>query len=255
MASENQGENTELSRKIVLAETQIESKPDSVESNFRYFGYLARYRTLIQASTRYLGYTSDVGEAFRPIVHPVVVRSAYAISWLYLLADVSYEGYKSHQVKPDPATTGLMVVKRSVFQGVATMLLPAVTIHSVVKYSAPLFQKGPNRLKQWGPTILGLGAVPFLPFLFDHPVEKVVDTAFDLIEEKYLEKSDAEKTPALSPSDPTYNSKQAAVVEQIDNIIAKEQRKQNEREEREIQNAQIQQKERQIEKKQNEKKN
>ena len=28
--------------------------------------------------------TSDVGEAFRPVVHPYIVTGAYAVSWAYL---------------------------------------------------------------------------------------------------------------------------------------------------------------------------
>jgi fission process protein 1 len=72
-----------------------EGKFDSLEGNARYLAYAGRLRTALAASTRYLAYTSDVGEAFRPIVPPVVVTAAYGISWLYLGLDVGYEGYKS----------------------------------------------------------------------------------------------------------------------------------------------------------------
>lgn len=42
----------------------------------------------------------------------------------------------------------------TVFQGLASIVLPAVTIHSAVKYSAPLFLKSQNpRIKGWGPTV------------------------------------------------------------------------------------------------------
>ena len=34
--------------------------------------------------TASLHQTSDVGEAFRPIVPPSIVKAAYGISWLYL---------------------------------------------------------------------------------------------------------------------------------------------------------------------------
>ena len=41
-----------------------------------------------------------------------------------------------------------------VFQGLASIVLPAITIHSAVKYSAPLFLKSQNpRIKGWGPTV------------------------------------------------------------------------------------------------------
>lgn len=37
----------------------------------------------------------------------------------------------------------------------------------------------------------GLAIVPVLPFLFDHPVEKVTDAVFDWIEEKIVERDNA----------------------------------------------------------------
>lgn len=38
----------------------------------------------------------------------------------------------------------------------------------------------------WGPTVLGLSAVPALPYLFDKPVEHVTDKLFELIEQAYV---------------------------------------------------------------------
>lgn len=78
-----------------LTEKVVEGKLDSLEGNARYLAYAGRLRTALVASSRYLAYTSDVGEAFRPIVPPLVVTAAYGISWLYLGLDVGYEGYKS----------------------------------------------------------------------------------------------------------------------------------------------------------------
>ena len=74
-----------------------------------------------------------------------------------------------------------MVVKRGVFQSLASMAFPMITIHSLVKYSAKtIFANVKNaKIKAWGPTSLGLGIVPFLPYLFDHPVEIAVDKIFD----------------------------------------------------------------------------
>ena len=59
------------------------------------------------------------------------------------------------------------------------MGLPAFTIHSVVKYSGKAMKSLKNqRLKTWGPIGLGLGVVPFLPAIFDEPVENAVEWAF-----------------------------------------------------------------------------
>lgn len=79
--------------------------------------------------TKITAYTSDVGEAFRPVVSPWIVRSAYAISWAYVLGDVSYEAKKDYDRNSDTTHVTRTVVKRALFQSVASMALPAFTIH------------------------------------------------------------------------------------------------------------------------------
>ena len=151
-------------------------------------GYMARAQKYLVntfgAGIRYVGYTSDIGESFRPVVSPAIVRAGYGISWAYLIGDVGYEGYKAKMVRGDDNTTvGLLCVRRSVFQALATMALPAFTIHSVVKYTGRMMHNVKNpKVKGWGPTLLGLATVPALPYLFDHPVEYAIDSVFDRIE-------------------------------------------------------------------------
>lgn len=186
--------------------------PDSTDSNVRYAAYATRIRTILLSAHRYVAYTSDIGESFRPVAHPNLVRGAYGVSWMYLIGDVSYEGYKSYwhnQRVLDPKIqlterqekiTGLpateikplapgivppledyrtVMVQRAIFQGLASMGLPAFTIHSVVRYSGRAMKDLKNqRLRTWGPIGLGLAIVPFLPSMFDEPVENAVEWAF-----------------------------------------------------------------------------
>jgi len=168
---------------------------------------------------RYVAYTSDIGESFRPIAHPYLVKGAYGVSWLYLAGDVSHEGYKAYSrnqrvlhpeaypdeqqpaketkdsassardtgifsrmqevaknatstegVKYGGAGTSLtggeivpgripaiedyraVMAQRAVFQAVASMGLPAFTIHSIVRYSGRALKDVKNKtLKTWGP--------------------------------------------------------------------------------------------------------
>ena len=175
---------------------------DSTDSSIRYAAYANRVRTIMLSAQRYVAYTSDIGESFRPIAHPIFVRAAYGISWAYLVGDVSHEGYKAYirnkQVldpKPDPNLPGSQVqapghvpaiddyrarmAERAVFQSIASMGLPAFTIHSIVRYSGQAFKHVKNtRIRTWGPIGLGLAAVPALPFLFDKPVEQATEWVF-----------------------------------------------------------------------------
>ena len=127
---------------------------------------------------RYVAYTSDIGESFRPIAHPYLVKGAYAVSWAYLIGDVSHEGWKAFKrnqklLHPEnnehmkaivdggsekqaltqnttpvkiPAIEDWKAVaaQRAVFQSIASMGLPAFTIHSIVKYSGRALKDAKN---------------------------------------------------------------------------------------------------------------
>jgi len=188
--------------------------PDSTDTSYRYAAYANRIRTIMLSAQRYVAYTSDIGESFRPIAHPWLVRGAYGISWAYLIGDVSNEGYKAYcrnqrLISPTPgktpadATSALVpaspddadapkmeyvpaledyrsvMAQRAVFQSIASMGLPAFTIHSIVRYSGKFLKNAKNpTIRTWGPIGLGLAAVPALPFLFDKPVEEAVEWTF-----------------------------------------------------------------------------
>ncbi|KZT27012.1 hypothetical protein NEOLEDRAFT_1061688 [Neolentinus lepideus HHB14362 ss-1] len=180
-----------------VADNLADKNVDSTDSNIRYLAYGARLRTALFAGQRYLAYTSDVGEAFRPVVNPRIVTAAYGISWLYLAGDVGYEAFKAHRRGPtpleashfsEPTRLGLVVAQRSIFQSVASMALPAFTIHTVVNQAKKAFVNVKNpRVKAWGPTITGIAVVPVLPYLFDHPVETATERAFEWIEKTLIE--------------------------------------------------------------------
>jgi len=189
-------------------DTLADNQVDSTDSQVRYMAYASRLRTALRASTRYIAYTSDIGEAFRPVISPRIVQAAYGISWAYLIGDVSYEAYKAQRQGPtpleaayfsEPTRVGLVAVQRGVFQAVASMGLPALTIHTVVRQSTKLYARTAKsaRVKAWGPTLTGLAVVPLLPFLFDKPVEHVTDVAFDWMKRKWYENRESESKKEL----------------------------------------------------------
>ncbi|KAK4498867.1 hypothetical protein PRZ48_009377 [Zasmidium cellare] len=175
---------------------------ESTDTSVRYAAYASRLRTIMLSAQRYVAYTSDIGESFRPVAHPNLVRAAYGVSWAYLIGDVSYEGYKArirnqrilnpqseedklaaeaHPGRTVPAIEDYRTVmaQRAIFQSVASMGLPAFTIHSIVRYSGRAMKNVKNvKLRTWGPIGLGLAAVPALPYMFDHPVEYATEWVF-----------------------------------------------------------------------------
>lgn len=175
---------------------------ETTDSNVRYAAYASRLRTIMLSAHRYVAYTSDIGESFRPVAHPNWIRAAYGISWAYLVGDVSHEGYKAwkhnqrvlhpeteddRQVAASYAGKGVpaiedyrtVMAQRAIFQGLASMGLPAFTIHSIVRYSGRAMKNVKNvRIRTWGPIGLGLAAVPALPYMFDEPVEHATEWVF-----------------------------------------------------------------------------
>jgi hypothetical protein len=64
----------------------------------RYAAYLARLRSLaapLIRHSRYVAYSSDVGESLRPVISPALVHATYAIAIAYCAADVANEGENS----------------------------------------------------------------------------------------------------------------------------------------------------------------
>ncbi|KAH3673641.1 hypothetical protein WICMUC_003544 [Wickerhamomyces mucosus] len=192
------------------------NEDNSVDSSVRYAAYARRLRTILQASHRYVAYTSDIGESFRPAVPSQIVSLAYGISWAYILGDVSYEAWKAKlrqegryvvglkpwnaapPVNPEAKAAAieadlpdwkLIATERALFQSIASMGLPAFTIHSTVKYATQFANKNIKNatLRLWGPIALGLSVVPILPTLFDKPVEHALGYVFKEIH-GYLKK-------------------------------------------------------------------
>ncbi|KAI9001288.1 mitochondrial 18 KDa protein-domain-containing protein [Trametes punicea] len=174
-------------------DTLADKNVDSTDSDLRYMAYGARLRTALRAGHRYIAYVS-LARCLPSVVHPAVVSAAYGISWLYLAGDVGYETYKAHRRGPtpleaatfsEPTRLSMVAVKRAVFQSVASMALPAFTIHTAVKQAKKAFVNVQNpRVKSWGPTVTGLAIIPILPYLYDKPVEHATDVVFEWIEKQ-----------------------------------------------------------------------
>jgi fission process protein 1 len=156
-------------------------------------GPIHRRTVTSEVPMRYLGYFSDIGESFRPVIPLAAVRSCYGVSWAYCFTDIYLEAQIE---KEDNGVKGSalarIVFERTLFQSIATMALPALTIHTCVHQAQKhLFKNTTNpRIKHLGPTVMGMCVVPFLPFMYDHPVERVLGVFMRNVWPKPKEKSE-----------------------------------------------------------------
>lgn len=148
----------------------------------RYAGYTVGLSRLF----RYLAFTSDFGEALRPVVSKAIVNGTYAVAIGYCFTDVYWEAYKLRQRgyktdKGEPMSMSQLVIERSTFQVVASVALPFAIIHTAVDGTKHMCHKVPSlkRFAKWGPSIVGLSIIPLLPLYLDEPVEHAIEYVFE----------------------------------------------------------------------------
>ena len=166
------------------------------DSEARYLAYAQRVARVLGTSSRYLAFSSDVGEAFRPVVPTQVVRFSYLLTWGYVFSDIGYSTYSAYKLHPDNRDfVKDRAARATSFQLVGSVILPFAIIHTGVKQSSHVFNKlAPNMkfVRTWGPSAVGLSIIPLLPRFVDHPVENAVDYLFKKynpfnLESKFLE--------------------------------------------------------------------
>lgn len=163
---------------------ELNQTVDPNDTKARYLAYLGRLRAIALATTkfvRYTAYASDVGEAFRPVIPAGVVRFTYFISWAYIFGDVGYVTFKANQSGLDEKKVARVATERFVFQSLASLVLPAITIHTTVHAAQRLVKNQALNVRRIVPTVAGLCVVPFLPVMFDNPAEMAVETAFEKV--------------------------------------------------------------------------
>ena len=127
---------------------------------------------------RYMGYANELGEAFRPIFPKLVVPS-YGVSFSYVFFDTYDKASKANvATKGDRKAIAEAAIDTLLWQSFASVIIPGFVIHAVVDAATAgtkKIAKMPRLAKRWGPTALGLLAIP----LIIHPIDHFVDWAMD----------------------------------------------------------------------------
>eukprot|EP00811_Abedinium_folium_P035824 NODE_8586_length_1484_cov_3.745763.p1 GENE.NODE_8586_length_1484_cov_3.745763~~NODE_8586_length_1484_cov_3.745763.p1 ORF type:complete len:246 (+),score=88.20 NODE_8586_length_1484_cov_3.745763:106-843(+) len=193
MAEEVEGLAEEISEVAweEMSEMEVEVE-DAARKTFRVLAYTARVNAIAARSAlttfassgalRYLAFTSDFGEAFRPAVPPGLVNAAYGLSVAYIVGAIVESGYEVRK-RPWPIITETVAHETS-FQLVASLLVPFLFIHTAVHKTASILKaRGVHKTRplvaKWGPSAVGLVCVPVMPLCVDKPCEYVVDEFFD----------------------------------------------------------------------------
>lgn len=180
---------TSVKNMLKEEKTDKEDVNDLQDGPARFLGLAGRVGVVLartaKAGSRYIAYSSDVGEAFRPLVSPSFVRATYGIAYAYVMCDVTMAVYGEHQRSQDKEDYDQRVARAGVetltFQLLASIAVPSLIIHTAVHQAQNLAKKAakPTKLARYGPTALGLGIIPVLPFTIDEPIEHLIEEGFD----------------------------------------------------------------------------
>ncbi|KAJ8956245.1 hypothetical protein NQ318_014977 [Aromia moschata] len=135
-----------------------------------------------QTPLRYLGYSNEVGEAFRSIIGSRWVNVSYAVATTYVLADTIDKSLKSYKANLNEKNHIRKVCYATadtlVWQMLASVMVPGFTINRVCFLSNYLLAKAnklPKTTRKWVVTSVGLISIPFII----KPIDELVDFVLD----------------------------------------------------------------------------
>lgn len=143
------------------------------------FGRVMKMMNSIMNTGRPLAYASELGESARPLVPSWVVRSLYGISWGYVIMDTVVKTYSVKDQGKEKMS--YYALDQVIWHSFASMMLPSITIHTIVKYSGKMINKmvKPNTfVGRYGATILGLSSIPFIIHPFDRLTDYLMDKSY-----------------------------------------------------------------------------
>jgi mitochondrial fission process protein 1 len=146
---------------------------------FRLAGYSGASRRLF----RYLNYTSDFGEAMKPVTQLRLVHLSHMLSIGYCIADIGLEAYnlrcRGYMTKDNrPLNAQRYFLQRSIFQGLSTILFPYGIINATIGLGKLIFRRA-GSFQRYGPSILALCVIPLMPKYIDKPIEEAVEFIFE----------------------------------------------------------------------------
>ncbi|XP_062593057.1 mitochondrial fission process protein 1-like [Saccostrea cucullata] len=132
---------------------------------------------------RYLGYSNEVGEAFRAQVHVRWVYLSYFVASGYVVADAIHKGWETSQKswedeRKKRQRVGLAVVDTLIWQGLASVAIPGFTINRICTYTGVLLKKAttwPGPTRKWTTTAVGLLSIPFIIKPIDRSVDYLME--------------------------------------------------------------------------------
>lgn len=131
---------------------------------------------------RYMGYSNEIGEAFRPLVSKSLVAASYGMAIGYVCTD-TFD--KALRLRMNGAPNREVLVKGGdVFswQMLASVTIPGLVINRITWATRLAMRRAPVVFLKTVPTLVGLASIP----LIVHPIDNLVDRVMDATYRKHI---------------------------------------------------------------------
>ena len=140
-------------------------------------------------NVRYLGYANEVGEAIGAIEkYRKIITPSYVVAFGYVGCDTYDKTMKAIKLKKSRNEILVTCCDTFIWQLFASVLIPGKIIHVIANGATDILKKEAvskkitsGIVRNWGPTTIGLVAIPFII----HPIDNFVDFMMNNTLRKY----------------------------------------------------------------------
>ncbi|BFG03017.1 mitochondrial fission process protein 1 [Drosophila madeirensis] len=124
---------------------------------------------------RYMGYSNEIGEAFRPLVPKSIVAASYGMAIGYVCTDTFDKSLRLQMAGASNRDVGILAGDVFSWQMMASVIIPGLVINRITWASRLMLSKAPGAIAKTVPTLIGLASIP----LIIHPIDSLVDRLMD----------------------------------------------------------------------------
>lgn len=129
---------------------------------------------------RLAGYANEVGESFKPLIGGGLYTFSYVVSGGYVVGDAMDKFKREQKATGDTQMATVSAVKALVWQALASVAIPGLTINRIVAAASLATAKIKPKsvfLAKYSPTLIGLSCIPFIIKPIDHGVDLLMEHA------------------------------------------------------------------------------
>ncbi|KAH8288287.1 hypothetical protein KR018_000905 [Drosophila ironensis] len=125
---------------------------------------------------RYMGYSNEVGEAFRPLISRSLVAASYGMAVGYVCTDTFDKALRLQMSGASKRQVAIKAGDVFSWQIAASVLIPGLVINRITWGARHLLRRSPGFVLKSVPTLVGLASIP----LIVHPIDSLVDRLMDI---------------------------------------------------------------------------